>query len=164
MSISNLNNQHLTEEQIRAINEALTNLETALKPLNINLTADDRHKYGRVNEQNKLFINKINDFATSQAELRSPDVVWEEFFKDYKSREVMEKILNRLNAAVQRVQNAKILHDFDNYQDALEDYAYTSYPAKSKTVGFENKYNETKQFFAKSRKKNEGKPSFEEGK
>lgn len=161
MAISNLNNFHLNDEQIRAINEALTALETALKPLNINLTADDRHKYGRVNEQNKLFINKINDFATSEEALRSPDVDWEEFFKDYKSREVLEKMLNRLNSAVQRVQNAKILHDFDNYQDALEDYAYTSFRAKSKVVGFENKHSEVKQFFTKSRKKSEEKPTSE---
>ena len=153
MSITNLNNQHLNDEQVKAINDALTQLETTLKSLNINLTPEDRHRYGRVNEQNKLFINKINDFAHSQPELKSPDVDWEEFHRDFKSREALEKILNRLNTAASRVSNAKILYDFDNYQDALEDYAYTSFRAKSKQVGYEVKYNECKQFFAKSRKK-----------
>ena len=58
MSIFNLNNLHLTKEQIDAIDLALTNLEKALEPVNINLTSEDRKKYGRVNEQNKLFILK----------------------------------------------------------------------------------------------------------
>lgn len=151
--MNNLSNTHLTEEQIKAINDALVQLETALNPLNINLTAEDRHRYGRVHEQNKLFINKISDFAKSQPELKSPDVDWAEFEKDFKSREMLENVLNRLNSAITRVNNSKICHDFDNYQDALEDYAYTSFRAKSKQVGFENKYNECKQFFAKSRKK-----------
>ncbi len=88
MNINNLNNQHLSDEQIKVINDALAQLETALKPLNINLTPEDRHRYGRVNEQNKLFINKINDFAHAQPELKSPDVDWVEFSKDFKSREL----------------------------------------------------------------------------
>ena len=153
MSINNLNNQHLSDDQIKVINDALAQLETALKPLNINLTPEDRHRYGRINEQNKLFINKINDFAHAQPELKSPDVDWAEFSKDFKSREVLEKILNRLHTDASRVSHAKILYDFDNYQDSLEDYAYTSFRAKSKQVGYEVKYNECKQFFAKSRKK-----------
>ena len=153
MSILNLNSTHLTGEQVKAISDALGVLEKALAPLTINLTAEDRHKYGRVNEQNKLFINKIHDFLKAQPELKSPDVDWVEFEKDFKSREELEKILNRLSSAITRVNNSKILHDFDNYQDALEDYAYASFRARSKKVGFENKYNECKQFFAKSRKK-----------
>lgn len=153
MSIDNLNNVHLTEEQINAINQALTNLETALKPLKVNLTAEERNKYGRVNEQNKLFINKINDFATSHPDLKSPDVDWAEFEKDFKSRKLLESVLNRLETIATRVNNSKILHDYDNYQDSLEDYAYTNFRARSKMVGYETKYNECKQFFSKSRKK-----------
>lgn len=153
MSIYNLNNQHLSDEQQRAINEALAQLEEALHPLQINLTAEDRNRYGRVNEQNKLFINKVNDFALSQPSLKSPDVDWDEFAKDFKSRNFLEKTLNRVQDMANRLSNAKILHDFDNYQDSLEDYAYTSFRAGSKKVGYEVKYKELKQFFTKSRKK-----------
>lgn len=153
MSISNLNNLHLTDAQVNAILTALTNLEKAMEPLNINLTPEDRNKYGRVNEQNKLFINKVNDFATQQTSLRTPDVNWEEFSKDFKSRSVLEGIINRLNNLSTRATNSKTLHDFDNYQDALSDYAYTQFKASSKAVGFEEKYTELKQFFARNRKK-----------
>ena len=128
MSVNNLNNHHLTEPEINAILNALNDLERAMELLNINLTPEDRNKYGRVDEQNKLFINKVHDFATQQTNLRTMDVDWDEFEKDFKSRAV---------------------HDFDNYQDALADYAYTQFRANSKMVGFEDKYNELRQFFCK---------------
>lgn len=161
MALSNLNNQHLSQEQITALNEALASLEEALKPLNINLTPEDRNKYGRVNEQNKLFINKVNDIAVSQPSLRSIDVDWEEFFKDYKSRGVYETAINRLEALLDRLKNAKILHDYDNYQDALNDYQYTVFRASTNAVGYETKKRELSQFFTKSRKKSEENPTAE---
>ncbi len=153
MGISNLNNKHLSEEQIAAAKQALIDLETALELLDINLTPQQRNKYGRVNEQNKLFINKVENFAKAQPDLRSFDVDWDEFFKDFQSREVLEMLINRLNSLATRATNAKILHDFDNYQDALHDYAYTSFRAGSNAVGFEDKYKELKQFFSRNKKK-----------
>ncbi len=152
MGLSNLNNKHLSEEQVTAVKQALTDLEAALALLDINLTPEDRNKYGRVNEQNKLFINKVYDFAKNQPDLRSFEVDYEEFFADYQSREFLEMLIARLNSLATRAMNAKILHDYDNYQDALHDYAYTSFRAGSNSVGFEEKYRELKQFFTKSRK------------
>lgn len=152
MGINNLNNRHLTDEQVKTMNDALTSLEKAVEGVNINLTPEDRNRYGRVNEQNKLFINKVNDMAITQPNLRSIDVDWEEFAKDYKSRNLYESAINRLESLVIKMKNSKILHDYDNYQDALNDYAYTSYKAGSKIVGYEDKLKELKQFFAKNRK------------
>ena len=153
MSVNNLNNHHLTEPEINAILNALNDLERAMELLNINLTPEDRNKYGRVDEQNKLFINKVHDFATQQTNLRTMDVDWDEFEKNFKSRAVLENIISRLNNLSIRANNSKIFHDFDNYQDALADYAYTQFRANSKMVGFEDKYNELRQFFAKSKRK-----------
>ena len=66
MSISNLNNVHLSDTQIQAIKQAVTELDNAMQLLQVNLTPEDRNRYGRVNEQNKLFINKVNDMAITQ--------------------------------------------------------------------------------------------------
>lgn len=154
MSIANLNNVHLTEEQITAVNNALQALEQALEVLKVNLTSDDRNKYGRVNEQNKLFVNKVNEYAISQPQLRSIDVDWDEFFRDFKSRGTYEMAINRLESLLGRLKNAKILHDYDNYQDALNDYAYTGFRAGSNAVGFEQKHRELKQFFSSRGKRN----------
>ena len=158
MAITNLNNTHLTAAQLTDAQDALTQLETALQVINVNLYAEDRQKYGSINEQNKLFVNKIYDFNESQPALSSPDVDWEEFNRDFISRTNLEAIIARLDSLSTKLKNAKILHDYDNYQAALTDYAYTNYKAGTASPGFETKMNETKQFFGKTTSKSSETP------
>ena len=152
MSLNNLSNTHLTAAQLAAVQTALADLEAALQTVDVNLTPEDRQKYGSINERNKLLVNKVHDFSLSQPELRCTEVDWDEFAADYSSRQTCEDLIARLDSLILRLGSAKILHDYDNYQAALSDYAYTSYKAGSATPGFENKYNELKQFFAKAPK------------
>ena len=159
MAITNLNNTHLTAAQLTDAQDALTQLETALQVINVNLSAEDRQKYGSINEQNKLFVNKVYDFNESQPTLSSPDVDWEEFNRDFTSRTNLEAIIARLDSLSTKLKNAKILHDYDNYQAALTDYAYTNYKAGTASPGFETKLNETKQFFGKTSKTTETPPT-----
>lgn len=86
--------------------------------------------------------------------LGRPDVDWEEFARDLKTRTLCESVLSRLEAMVLNVRNRKILGDFDNHQDALIDYAYTSYKAGTKAAGYEEKQNACKQFFARAKRNN----------
>ncbi|MBO6211358.1 hypothetical protein [Algoriella sp.] len=147
MPITNLNNKHLIAAKITAAQTALTALETALVDLDFNLTADDRQKYGSINEQNKLVVNKVNDYYINQPKLASPEVDWAEFSRDFASRKTLEALLARIDNLTTKVRNAKILHDYDNYQAALTDYAYTSYKAGSSAPNYETKLNDLKQFF-----------------
>ncbi|RZJ77148.1 MAG: hypothetical protein EOO20_29160 [Chryseobacterium sp.] len=150
MAITNLNNLHLSAAQLTAARDAATALEGALSVINILLTPEDRQKYGSVNEQNKLFVNKVNDYHNGQPQLQTSQVEWAEFEKDHSSRLTMEELINRLESLTTKLKNAKILHDYDNYQAALIDYAYTSFMAGTGAEGFEIKMNELKQFFLKS--------------
>lgn len=148
MPITNLNNKHLSAEELLAVQDALTKLENALVAIDFNLTSDDRRKYGSINEQNKLVVNKVYDYLINQPQLASSEVEWEEFKKDYISRVNLESIIARLDNLSTRMKNAKTLHDYDNYQAALTDYAYTSYKAGTAASGYETKQNDLKQFFA----------------
>ena len=141
------------DDEKNRIKQLLTQLEKAMANLNVNLSAEERSKYGRVNEQNKLFVNKVYDYAKSREDLRSPDVDWAEFFKDYEDRNFYESVMSRLEVLNLKLKNHKILGDFDNYQDALADYSFASYKAGTKSAGFEEKHRELKQFFSKSSKK-----------
>ena len=152
MPLTNLNSAHLTEAEVTAAQNALTELENALAIITVQLTPEDRQKYGSINEQNKLLVNKVKDFRQSNPNLSVSDVDWEEFDKDFASRNVFESLINRLNALLIKLQGAKILHDYDNYQAALDDYAYTTYRAATGADGYENKYNELKQFFGRTTK------------
>ena len=152
MPINNLNNSHLTNAQVTEIQNAITALENALAMLTVTLTPEERRTYGSVNEQNKLLVNKVWDFRRDSPNLSVPDLDWDEFERDYASRQLMESIQNRLEALQERIKNTKILHDYDNFQSALEDYAYTSYKAGSQAPGYETKMLELKQFFNRSGK------------
>lgn len=45
----------------------------------------------------------------------------------------------------------KILANYDNHQDTLIDYAYTSYKVSSMAANFKDKHRDLKQFFTKRR-------------
>ena len=154
MALTNLNNNHLSATNVTAAKNALTQLETALASINATLTADDRQKYGSINEQNKLFVNKVYDYNQNQPALSTTQVTWAEFNSDYTSRLNMENFIVRLESLITKLKNAKILHDYDNFQAALVDYAYTNFMAGTGAPGYETKQNELKQFFTKTTGKN----------
>lgn len=150
MGLTNLNSTHLSSAKITAAQDAIAALETALSEITVNLSPEDRKRYGSINEQNKLFVNKVYDYNQSQNNLSSPEVDWEEYNNDHRSRNLMEALISRLESIITRLNNAKTLHDYDNYQSALVDYSYTTYKAGSSAPGFEDKYKDLKQFFVKN--------------
>ncbi|MDY3548075.1 hypothetical protein PG291_05615 [Riemerella anatipestifer] len=156
MSLSNLRNSHLSEDKVAKAVEALAKLEAELAEVNVNLTSEDRKRYGSINEQNKLFVNRVNDFHKSMPSLQTSQVDWAEFDKDFSSRTHLTNIIDRLETLLQNLKNARTLHDYDNYQDALIDYAYTNFMVGTSAPGYEAKQRELAQFFA-SRGKRVGK-------
>ncbi|MFZ4928756.1 hypothetical protein [Chryseobacterium sp. Mn2064] len=158
MALTNLSSTHLTAEQLTAALTALSSLETALAMITVNLSPEDRQKYGSINEQNKLLVNKVSDFRKSQPSLSASEIDWEEFSRDFTSRQNYEGFITRLESLITRLKSAKTLHDFDNYQAALTDYAFTAYKAGTASPGFEVKQNELKQFFGKSLRPDETLP------
>lgn len=153
MSIKNLRNLHLSPEKAEEVKAEMASLESSLAEIQVNLTAEDRQKYGSINENNKLFVNRVADFHRNQPSLQTPQVNWEEFDKDFESRAFLTGIIDRMETVLQSLKNARILHDYDNYQDALVDYAYTSFMAGTSAQGYEVKQNELGQFFLKRAKK-----------
>lgn len=94
------------------------------------------------------------DFNQNQPALSTTQIDWREFNNDYNSRLNMENFITRLESLVTKLKNAKILHDYDNFQAALVDYAYTNFMAGTGAPGYETKQNEMKQFFTKTAAKN----------
>ena len=150
MSLHNLGKNHLNEPQEEAILNELTQLEQALFGNLIDLSPEDRQKYGSISEQNKLLVNKVLDYHRSQPQHGAPEVDWEEFKADYHSREFWSSILMRLYSLIHQIESTKILHDYDNYQDALTDYAFSQYRAERNIPGAFDKQNTLKQFFART--------------
>ena len=148
MSFNNLDNRHFSATEKTAINTVLANLELALADKLANLSAAERQQFGSVNEQNKLIINKVKSFHDAQPTLSSPDIDWVEFNSDHDSREYLQAAIQRLQSLIDGLVNAKILHDYDNYQDSLTDYDFAKYKASTNAVGFQTKVAELSQFFS----------------
>ncbi len=147
MPLDNLNNIHYTAAEKTAVSTGLASLETTLIAKLRNLSPDERKKYGSINEQNKLIVNKTHDYRNNQPSLSSPDVDWVEFQNDFDSRDFIQAAMARLQAMLDGLDNNKILHDYDNYQASLTDYGYSQYKAGTKTPGYETKVSELSQFF-----------------
>ena len=147
MPFDNLNNVHFLPAEKTAALDAITALETALAAKFRNLSAEERKRYGSINEQNKLIVNKVLDYRNNQPALSSADVDWAEFQNDFDSRTFIQATISRLQNIIDGLNNNKILHDYDNYQAALTDYSYSQYKASTKAAGFETKVADLAQFF-----------------
>jgi hypothetical protein len=147
MSFTNFDSRHFNDTEKLAVNTALTSLELAVSEKVANLSATERQQYGSVNEQNKLIINKVKSFNDTQPVLSSPDVDWAEFNDDYDTREFLQTAILRLQSLIDGLGNAKILHDYDNYQASLTDYDFAKYKASTSAAGFQTKVTEIAQFF-----------------
>lgn len=147
MPINNLGRLHLTAAQKTTIDNAITSIETVLLTVTPNLSAEERVKFGSVNETNKLFVNSVRDFFQNEPNLASPDVDWVEYEADFQDRAFADTREKRLIIAMRMLTDFKIAHDFDNYQDGLDDYRFSQYKETTKTPGFTEKVAHLKQFF-----------------
>ena len=147
MSFTNFDSRHFSAAEKTAVNTALVSIELAFSEKLANLSPSERQQYGSVNEQNKLIINKVKTFNDTQPALSSPDVDWAEFNSDFDTREFLQTAVIRLQSLIDGLGNAKILHDYDNYQASLTDYDFAKYKASTSAVGFQTKVSELAQFF-----------------
>jgi len=150
--MKNIIESKFTEPDVTAMDGFITGIENTIEGKTGHLTAEERVRYGSVNEQNKLVINKAREYHLNQPALSSPTVDWTEFEADYQARLNAENWINRLEAVVHSLKSTKIMHDYDNFQDALKDYGYSQFQDGAGEDGYSAKVEEFSQFFAKSNK------------
>ena len=147
MPINNLGKKHITAAQITDFDKALADLLAIVTTITTNLMDEERSRFGSINEKNKLFVNGVLDYATTQPNLKSPDVDWTEFQADYDDRKFADTRADKIENLLRMLTDFKILHDYDNYQDSLTDYDYTKYKASTSAPGYTEKQAYLRQFF-----------------
>lgn len=152
----NIIQSKISEADRTAVDASITELENTLAGKTGHLDDDERRRYGSINEQNKLVVNKSREYRENQPNLSAPDVDWAEFENDYQARQTVESWINRLYAIIHDLESTKIMHDYDNFQDALKDYSYAQYKNGSGEEGYDTKVEEFKQFFTKLKDKPSG--------
>lgn len=148
MPFQDIIQKHFTAGNKTLFNSLMDQMEALLQPNLQNLNEEENDKYGTINEQNKLLVNKVQDYRDTQPALSSPDLDWEEFNADAFDRSFLETGVMRILALTKAMTETRRLHDYDNYQASLLDYRYTQYKAETEPgTGYDSKAAELKQFF-----------------
>jgi hypothetical protein len=150
MPLKDLLSSQLSLADIDNIDNAITIIESTVAGKMANLTPGERQKYGSINEQNKLMVKKVKDVHNSHPHFDSAKVNWAEFSADFAMRGLLEKIIIRLQSLVEQFGDTKILHDHDNYQQALDQYSYISYLATQNEPGITSVKEDIAKFFSRT--------------
>jgi hypothetical protein len=141
-------NNHIPQVDRDAAGTLVDQIEALIQPFLRNLSDAENAQIGSINESNKLFVNKVVTYHSTQPALDSPDVDWTEFQADFDSRLFYETAALRLTVLAKAMTETRRLHDYDNYQNALIDYNYAKYKDRtSPGVGYDTKVEELGQFF-----------------
>lgn len=149
MPTNNLINTQLSPSDAGTFAAQLQAIVAQLQPYGQNLTPEERQRLGSINEQNKLLVGKIRDYRNQQPNLSSPDIDWSLFEQNWISRSGLEQIEALCNTIIELCSDARILHDYSLYQNALVDYDYSKYRANSTQGGggYTTKVDDIKQLF-----------------
>lgn len=152
MPFNNLIEKHTQAADRTAITQIIDALENALKAHVVNLSPQERKKYGNLTKKGGLLVRKARDFRREEPNKSSPDVTWDEFEPDFTDSHFFDGIFNRMASIAQSVKDAQHLHNWDLYHQAKNDYKYTKYK-DSIEPGYEIKREQLSKFFPNSGKK-----------
>jgi hypothetical protein len=148
MPAQNLAKMHLTPADMAHADNLIDQVLALYAPFLRNLSPEENKKYGRINEKNKLFVNKVMDYHQTQPALQSNDVDWPEFERDFEQRRHYESSVLRLESLAKAMTETRRLHDHDNFVNAQIDYEYARYKNRLDSgLGYDSKVEELQKFF-----------------
>ncbi len=96
MSVSgNLISVTFTSEEFQQLDEAIRKIEQIIAGKMSNLSQEERKQFGRIAEQNKLFVNKAKSYMEEYPQHVPPFVDKAEFDRDYEARKLIESRLQQ---------------------------------------------------------------------
>ena len=147
MPLKDLIQNQLSLADVDNIIKLLDNIQSIIVGKMVNLTPEQRQKYGSINELNRLMVNKVYEIHNSHPQFDSAKVNWAEFSADFAIRGILERIISHLQSLIEQFHDTKILHDNNNYKQALNQYSYISYLADLNEPGITTVKEAIAQFF-----------------
>lgn len=147
MALDNLISLEFSASELGVIDNAISSIEGVLLGKTINLTPEQRQQYGRIAEQNKLFVNKAKTYMEHYPQIVPGFLDKVEFDKDFAAREQVEMRLQRLSSLTEQLSDTKTLLDHDNYHNAITFYRNVKYLSEENVPGSNVIYSDMKQFF-----------------
>ncbi len=154
MSVSgNLISITFTSEELQQLDGAIQQIEQIILGKTSNLSQEERKQFGRIAEQNKLFVNKAKSYMEEYPQHVPSFLDKAEFDRDYEARKLIESRLIRLEGITEQLSDTKILLDNDNYNNALTFYRNIRFLSGENVPGTTNIVNDLSQFFNRTKKK-----------
>lgn len=147
MALNNLLSVTFTEAELAQMDQALTMFEAVLLGKTIHLTPDQRQQYGRIAEQNKLFVNKAKGMMEQYPQHVPVFIDKPEFDRDFITRAQLEARYQRMCSIIEQLSDTKTLLDHDNYHNAITFYRNVKYLAGENVPGTTFLYEDMQQFF-----------------
>lgn len=142
---------HFSASELAQIEGLLQQLLSIVANRTEAMTPDDRRRYGSINEQNKLFVDKVMAYKTSHPALLTPGLDWAKFEAEHEQRKFIGEVLAVIATVIYELQSTKIALDNNNYGLALIDYAFTDVLNLQGAVGITQKIADLAQFFPRSK-------------
>ena len=153
MALKNLAQVTFTTEELEKMDNALQQLEEVLKGKTYKLSAEQRRQFGRIAEQNKLFVNKSKELMEQYPQYIPSFLNKNEFDQDYDARIQIENRLIRIQSISEQLSDTKILLDHDNYSGAITFYQNIKFLYGQNIPGIKTIFDSLKQFFKGGRRK-----------
>ncbi len=149
----NLISVTFSSEELQELDAAIQTIEQIISGKTSNLSQEERRQFGRIAEQNKLFVNKAKDYMEEYPQYIPAFLDKAEFDRDFEARKLLEKRLIRLEGVAEQLSDTKILLDNDNYSNALTFYRNIRFLSGENVPGTTSIAKDLSQFFPHSKKK-----------
>ena len=147
MAFENLISIQFTEAELAQLDAAMASIAQVLRDKTINLTPEQRQQYGRIAEQNKLFVNKAKEYMEQNMQHVPAFIDKAEFDQDFQARTQIESRITQLQGLVEQLSDTKTLLDHDNYHNAITFYRNIKFLSQENVPGTTTLYEGMKQFF-----------------
>ena len=135
MAQDNLISIEFNAADLGGLDSALTTIETILNGKVVNLTAEERKQYGKINNKRENWVTKVRNYITQKPEIKPLSLDLLEHDKDLAARTAIFPRLNRILAIKDALQDTTMLISSDLYDNSLAVYGNVKEMAKRNVPG-----------------------------
>ena len=144
----------LVKDHKTDIETNLTALENLINPNTPVLTSEERSFYGKGGgDSNKLLVDDTKTLSQTQPQLNSPLIDWTEFNSDNAAASICKNWIDRIESIAYKLESARMMHDYDNYMDAIDQYSHLDYISRNNVQGAAEAHSQLKVHFKRAKAK-----------
>jgi len=147
MAQENLISIAFTAAELTTLDNAFTAIEGVLNGKCVNLTADERHQYGKVADEMENWIGKAKDYMIAKPALVPSYINMTEVNKDFDAHKAILPRIKRVEAISNLLTDTNKLLGSDLYHNAMAYYNSLKVSAKNDAVGARTIFDDLKTQF-----------------